>query len=79
MVFQLSVVIVIPIILAIVVAPPFDAPEEPPKDITATDEPISDSSDSDFLYFFLLAIWLVFLIRIFVQIRKGTFTLKRKY
>ncbi len=69
----------IPIILGMVVAPPFDASEEPPKDITVTDEPISNSSDRGFLYFFLLAIWLFFLIRIFVQIRKGTFSLQRKY
>ena len=79
MVFQLVVVIVIPIILGIVFVPSFDFPEEIPEDITVSDEPISDLPDRDFLYFVLLVIWLFFLIRILIQINKGTFTLQRKY
>ena len=79
MVFQLAVVIVIPIILGIVYVPPFDLPEEPVEEITVPDEPVSDIPDRDFLYFFLMIIWLFFLIRILFQIRKRTFTLRRKY
>ncbi len=79
MVFQLAVVIVIPIILGMVVVPPFDLPEEPPESIPVIDEPRSDFSDRDFFYFFLMIIWLFFLIRILLQIRKGTFKMQRKF
>lgn len=79
MVFQLVVVIVIPIILGMVVVPPFDLPEEPPESITVPDEPSSDMPERDFFYFFLMIIWLFFLIRILLQIRKGTFKLQRKF
>ena len=79
MVFQLAVVIVIPIMLGIVFVPPFDPPEEPIEDITVPEEPTSDIPETDFLYFFLMIIWFFFLIRILVQIRKGTFKLQRKF
>jgi hypothetical protein len=79
MVFQLAVVIVIPIILGIVYVPPFDLPEEPIEEITVPNEPVPDIPDRDFIYFFLMIIWFIFLIRILFQMRKGTFTLKRKY
>lgn len=79
MVFQLAVVIVIPILMGIVYVPPFDAPEQTIEEIKVPDEPISDLPDRDFIYFFLMIIWLFFLLRILFQIRKGTFTLQRKY
>jgi len=79
MVFQLAVVIVIPIILGIFVVSPFDPPEEPLEEITVPEEPTSDMSERGFLYFFIMIIWLFFLIRILVQIRKGTFKLQRKF
>ncbi|MDH3610144.1 MAG: hypothetical protein OEM79_00120 [Nitrosopumilus sp.] len=79
MVFQLVVVIVIPIILGIVVVPPFDLPEEHSESITVPDEPSSDIPERDFFYFFLMIIWLFFLIRILLQIRRGTFKLQRKF
>ena len=79
MVFQLAVVIAIPIILGIVYVPPFDPPEEPIEEITVPNEPVSDIPDRDFIYFFLMMIWFFFLLRILFQMKKGTFTLKRKY
>jgi len=79
MVFQLAVVIVIPIILGIVFVPPFGPPEEPLEEITVPEEPTSDIPERGFLYFFLMVIWLFFLIRILVQIRKGAFKLQRKF
>ena len=78
MVLQLAVVIVIPLILGISFVPPFDLPEQPIEEITVPDEP-TDLPDRDFIYFFLMIIWFFFLLRILFQIRKGTFTLKRKY
>ena len=79
MVFQLAVVVVIPIILGISIVPPFDLPEKPVEEIPVPEKPLSDLPDRDFLYFFLMLIWLFFLIRILFQIKKGTFTLQRKY
>ena len=79
MVFQLLVVISIPIILGMVVVPPFDPPQESPESITIPDEPVSNIPERDFLYFFLMIIWLFFLIRILFQIKKGTFKLQRKF
>lgn len=79
MVFQLAVVIVIPIILGIAAVPPFDLPEEPPQEITVPDEPLPDMPERNFIYFFLMIIWFFFLIRILVQMRKGTFKLQRKF
>ena len=54
MVFQLAVVIVIPIILGMVVVPPFDLPEEPPESITIPDEPRSDIPDRGFVHVFVV-------------------------
>ena len=79
MVLQLVVVIVIPLILGISYVPPFDLPEQPIEEITVPDELAPDLPDRDFIYFFLMIIWFFFLLRILFQIRKGTFTLKRKY
>jgi len=79
MVFQLIVVIIIPIVLGIVYVPPFDLPEEAIEEITVPDEPIQDIPDRNFIYFFLMLIWLFFLIRILFQIKKGTFNIQKKY
>ena len=79
MVFQMTIVIIIPIILGIVFVPPFDPPEEPLEEISSSDEPISDIPERNFIYFFLMIIWFFFLIRILFQIRKGTFKLQRKF
>ena len=78
MVFQLVIVITIPIILGIVVVPPFDTPE-PPKEITVSDEPLTDNPERNFIYFFLILVWFFFLIRILFQMKKGTFKLQRKF
>ena len=79
MVFQLVIVITIPILMGIFFVPPFDPPEEPIEEIKQPTEPISDIPDRDFLYFFLMLVWLFFLIRILFQIKRGTFTIQRKF
>jgi Na+/H+ antiporter NhaD/arsenite permease-like protein len=78
-VFQLAIVIIIPIIMGIVFAPPFDAPEAQDEEMKSPSEPISDIPDRDFLYFFLMLVWLFFLIRILFQIKRKTFNLQRKF
>lgn len=73
-VFQLAIVILIPLILGIVTVTPFDTPK-------TADEHVEIDGDSKFgmFYFFLMLIWFFFLFRILFQLKKGTFTLQRKY
>ncbi len=73
-VFQLAVVIIIPIIFGIVTVSPFDPPE-------VVEEPteIDDEPRFGMLYFLLMIFWLFFLFRILFQVKKGTFSLQRKY
>jgi len=79
-VFQLTIVIIIPIIIGIVFAPPFDSPPEKQiEEKVSPEKPISDLPDRDFLYFFLMLVWLFFLIRILFQIKRGTFKIQRKF
>lgn len=79
MAFQLVIVIIIPILMGIFYVPPFDPPEETIEEIKPIPEPTSDIPDRDFLYFFLMLIWLFFLIRILFQIKRGTFKIQRKF
>lgn len=65
--------------MGIVFVPPFDAPEIQDEEIKPPSEPISDIPDRDFLYFFLMLVWLFFLIRILFQIKRKTFKLQRKF
>ena len=79
MAFQLVIVIIIPILMGIFYVPPFDLPEETIEEIKPIPEPSSDIPDRDFLYFFLMLIWLFFLIRILFQIKRGTFKIQKKF
>ena len=79
MVFQLVIVLIIPIIMGIFFVPPFDPPEEITEEVKPLSEPISYIPDRDFLYFFLMLVWLFFLIRILFQIKRGTFKIQRKF
>ena len=65
--------------MGIVFVPPFDASEKINDEITPPSEPISDIPDRDFLYFFLMLVWVFFLIRILFQIKKRTFKIQRKF
>lgn len=72
MVFQLAILIVIPIILGVVIVSPFDEPvkEEP---IEAPQE----RPDFNPLYILLGLLWFFFLIRVLRQIMKGTYRTSR--
>lgn len=74
MAFQLAIVIAIPIILGIVTVTPFDEPR-------VVEEPVEIDEEPNFgiLYFFLMIIWFIFLIRILFQVKRGTFSLQRRY
>jgi len=73
MVFQIAVVIIIPLILGIATVAPFDEYVE--------EKPIDANTDSELglFYFFMMLIWFFFLFRILFQLKKGTFNLKRKF
>lgn len=74
MVFQLVIVIIIPIIFGIVTVSPFDEPK-------VLEEPTEVDNEPQFgmFYFLLMIIWFFFLFRILFQLKKGTFNLQRKY
>ena len=52
---------------------PFDQPEEIEK------ETISEESDLSILYFILMCIWTIYLLKILVQIKRGTFKLTQRH
>ena len=79
MAFQLVIVLIIPIIMGIFFVPPFDPPEKITKEVKPPTESIPDIPNRDFLYFFLMLVWLFFLIRILFQIKRGTFKIQRKF
>ena len=78
MVFQVAILIIIPIFLGIVFVPPFEPPEKM-EEIDIPKEPPAEIPNRDILYFGLMLIWLFFLIRILFQIRRGTFKIQKKF
>jgi hypothetical protein len=70
MVYQLAIVIIIPIFLGLVAVSPFEAEIE-----EQTAKEIETREDSDFriFYFLLGLLWLFFLFRLLRQIMKGTY------
>ena len=73
MVAPIIILVAIPIFLGIVSVPPFDQPEE------LNEEIISEEPDLSTLYFILMGIWIIFLMRILLQIKKGTFKITQRY
>lgn len=73
MVIPIIFLVSIPIFLGIVTVAPFDPPEEPPEEV------ISEEPNVSFLYIFLMIIWLFFLIRILLQLKKGSYKITNKY
>ncbi len=73
MVIPIIILVAIPVFLGIVVASPFDEPEEPKNEI------ISEEPNDNILYFVLIVIWTIVLTRILLQIKKGTFKATQKY
>lgn len=73
MVFQIAIVIIIPLILGIVTVTPFDEHKEEQS------TEINNDSEFGIFYFLLMLIWSFFLFRILYQLKKGTFSLQRKF
>ncbi len=73
MVIPIILLIGIPIFLGIVYVTPFDQPEEIEKEI------ISEEPDVSILYFILMGFWTLYLIKILLQIKKGSFKITQRY
>jgi len=73
MVIPIIVLVSIPIFLGIVYIPPFDQPvEEEPMEVP-------EDSDVNILYFILMGIWTLYLIKILLQVKRGTFKITQRY
>ncbi len=84
MVIPIIILVTIPIFLAIVAVSPFDQPEEFNDEIILeepefNDEVILEEPDMNILYFLFIGIWTVILLRMLLQIKKGTFKATRRY
>ena len=73
MVLPIIILVTIPVFLGIAYVSPFDLPDE------AETEMIPEESDVGILYFLLMGIWTIFLIRILLQVRKGIFKITQRY
>ena len=73
MAMPIILLVTIPIILGIVYVSPFDAPETPDPKV------ISEEPDGSILYFVLVGIWAFILLRILIQVKKGTFRITQRY
>jgi hypothetical protein len=73
MVVPIIVLVAIPIFLGIVYMPPFDQPEEPePREI-------AEGPDVSILYYILMGFWTLYLIKILLQLKRGTFKATQRY
>jgi len=73
MVIPIIILVAIPIFLGIVFVPPFDLPEE------INHEVIPEEPDANILYFILIGIWFIIVMRILLKIKKGTFKVTQRY
>jgi len=84
MVIPIIILVAIPIFLGIVFVPPFDQPEEFNDEIILEPEfndeiILVEEPGMNILYFLLLGIWTIILLRMLLQIKKGTFKVTKRY
>ena len=73
MVVPIIILVSIPIFLGIVYMPPYDLPvEEESKEI-------SEEPDVSILYYILMGVWTLYLIKILLQVKKRTFKVTQRY
>jgi len=79
MVVPIIVLVAIPIFLGIVYMPPYDMPVEPEvAEIPETAE-IPEEPDVNILYYILMGIWTLYLIKILLQVKRRTFKVTQRY
>ena len=84
MIVPIIILVAIPIFLGIVFVPPFDQPEEFNDEIILEPEfndeiILVEEPGMNILYFLLLVIWTIILLRMLLQIKKGTFKATKRY
>jgi len=67
MVVPIIILVTIPIFLGIVYIPPFDQP------VDEESREILEKPDASILYYILMGFWTLYLIKILLQVKKGTF------
>ena len=68
------ILVAIPIFLGIVYMPPFDMPE--PEEVKPT---VPKEPGMSILFFMMMVIWIIFLLRIMIKLKKGTFRVTQRY
>ena len=79
MVVPIIVLVVIPIFLGIVYMPPFDMPVEPEVAEIPEAAEIPEEPDVNILYYILMGIWTLYLIKILLQVKRRTFKVTQRY
>jgi len=84
MAIQIIILAAIPIFLGIVFVSPFDQPEEFNDEIILQPEfndeiILVEEPGMNILYFLLIGIWAVILLRMLLRIKKGTFKATKRY
>ena len=71
------ILVAIPIFLGIVYMPPFDMPEQvEPEEVEPA---VPKEPGMNILFFMMMVIWIVFLLRIIIKLKKGTFRVTQRY
>jgi hypothetical protein len=73
MVVPIIVLIAIPVFLGIVYMPPFD------MSVEEESKQISEEPDLNVLYYILMGIWTLYLIKILLQVKRKTFKVTQRY
>jgi len=73
MVLPIIILVTIPIFLGIAYVTPFDVP------VSSETEQLSEESDGSILYFMLVGIWIFFLLRILILLKRGRYKLTQRY
>jgi len=84
MVIQIIILAAIPIFLGIVAVSPFDQPEEFNDEIILEPEfndkiILVEEPGMNILYFLLIGIWIIILLRMLLRIKNGTFKATKRY
>ena len=80
MVYQLALLVIIPIILGLVTVSPFEELiEEEPIEEPVEIVPTEPQSDIGVLSFILFTIWFLIVIRILYKLKRGTFKIRAKF
>jgi len=79
MVLPIIFLVAIPVFLGIVYMPPFDMPVEPEVAEIPEATEIPEEPDVNILYYILMGIWTLYLIKILLQVKRRTFKVTQRY